>query len=101
VAFFHSALHLHSPSAPLPNKPPKTNLVTNPPQQLVGFALACLSLVVVWSEATIFTGRQPDLSPFSLAIRCVDRCSMVGVGCAGVGGGVRWGRVGGVGVGLG
>lgn len=31
--------------------------------------LVCFSGCVVWSEATIFTGGHPDLSPFSRAIR--------------------------------
>jgi hypothetical protein len=36
---------------------------------VLGVLLACLSVVIIWSEATIITGRKPDLSPFSLAIR--------------------------------
>jgi hypothetical protein len=39
------------------------------PPQVLGVLLGCLSVVIVWSEATIITGRKPDLSPFSLAIR--------------------------------
>ncbi|GBF88476.1 hypothetical protein Rsub_01189 [Raphidocelis subcapitata] len=38
-------------------------------RKVLGAALAALSCVVIWSEATIFTGQRPDLSPFSLAIR--------------------------------
>ncbi|KAI8462677.1 MAG: LMBR1-like membrane protein-domain-containing protein [Monoraphidium minutum] len=38
-------------------------------RKLVGLLLGCLSLVIIWSEGTIFTGQHPDLSPFSLAIR--------------------------------
>lgn len=32
--------------------------------------LVGMSACVVWSSATIFTGGHPDLSPFSLMIRC-------------------------------
>ena len=35
-------------------------------RKLLALLLACLSAVVVWSEATIGSGRRPDLSPFSL-----------------------------------
>jgi len=38
-------------------------------RKLLALLLAALSLAVVWSELTIFTGRSPDLSPFSLAVR--------------------------------
>lgn len=31
-----------------------------------------VSLCIIWSEATIFTGRSPDLSPFSTMIRLAD-----------------------------
>ncbi|KAI8464460.1 MAG: LMBR1-like membrane protein-domain-containing protein, partial [Monoraphidium minutum] len=37
-------------------------------RKAVGVLLGCLSVIIIWSEATIFTGQQPDLSPFSLAI---------------------------------
>eukprot|EP00887_Chlorella_sp_A99_P002113 scaffold21.g2113.t1 len=36
--------------------------------RLAAVAAAAVSAVVVWSEATIGSGRSPDLSPFSLAI---------------------------------
>lgn len=32
-------------------------------------ALGGMSLAVIWAEATIISGRTPDLSPFSLLIR--------------------------------
>ncbi|KAF8067159.1 lmbrd2 [Scenedesmus sp. PABB004] len=38
-------------------------------RKVVAALLAAMSGVVVWSEATIFTGGHPDLSPFSRAIR--------------------------------
>ena len=37
--------------------------------KLCSLALAGVSFMVVWSEATIGTGRSPDLSPFSLVSR--------------------------------
>ncbi|KAK9828293.1 hypothetical protein WJX74_007473 [Apatococcus lobatus] len=37
-------------------------------RKLLALLLASLSAVVVWSEATIGSGRHPDLSPFSLAV---------------------------------
>ncbi|KAK9868826.1 hypothetical protein WJX84_008007 [Apatococcus fuscideae] len=37
-------------------------------RKLLALLLASLSAVIVWSEATIGSGRHPDLSPFSLAI---------------------------------
>lgn len=39
------------------------------PPQVLGVLLCGLSLIIIWSEGTIFTGVHPDLSPFSLAIR--------------------------------
>lgn len=41
----------------------------------MALALAALSLVIVWSEATIVTGPAHDLSPFSLAIRWAARAA--------------------------
>lgn len=35
-------------------------------RKLLALLLASLSAVIVWSEATIGSGRHPDLSPFSL-----------------------------------
>jgi hypothetical protein len=37
-------------------------------QRCTALILAALSITIVWCEATIGTGRHPDLSPFSLAI---------------------------------
>ena len=36
--------------------------------RLMAVAAAAASAVVVWSEATIGTGRDPDLSPFSIML---------------------------------
>ena len=38
-------------------------------RKVVGALLCGLSLIIIWSEATILTGRRVDLSPFSRAIR--------------------------------
>eukprot|EP00882_Tetradesmus_deserticola_P011812 GHRQ01012503.1.p1 GENE.GHRQ01012503.1~~GHRQ01012503.1.p1 ORF type:complete len:656 (+),score=303.76 GHRQ01012503.1:330-2297(+) len=38
-------------------------------RKVMAALLVCFSGCVVWSEATIFTGGHPDLSPFSRAIR--------------------------------
>jgi hypothetical protein len=38
-------------------------------RKVMAALLVCFSGLVVWSEATIFTGGHPDLSPFSRAIR--------------------------------
>lgn len=38
-------------------------------RKVMAVLLVCFSGCVVWSEATIFTGGHPDLSPFSRAIR--------------------------------
>ena len=35
-------------------------------QRLLAAGTAAVSAVMVWSEATIATGTNPDLSPFSL-----------------------------------
>jgi hypothetical protein len=37
-------------------------------QRLSAIFLAALSITIVWCEATIGSGRHPDLSPFSLAL---------------------------------
>jgi len=37
--------------------------------KLAALLLTAASLATIWSEATIFTGTKPDLSPFSLLIR--------------------------------
>jgi len=37
-------------------------------QRLSALFLAALSMIIVWCEATIGSGRRPDLSPFSLAL---------------------------------
>ena len=34
-------------------------------QKLLSLALAAASFMLIWSEATIGSGRNPDLSPFS------------------------------------
>jgi hypothetical protein len=39
-----------------------------PTRRLAAALLAVFSLAIVWSELTIFTGRKPDLSPFSLLV---------------------------------
>ena len=53
-----------------------------------GLALGALSAAVVWSEATIFTARRPDLSPFSLAVRAAAAAAAAGAGGGGSGGGL-------------
>ena len=40
-------------------------------RKVVAALLVGMSLGVIWCEATIFTARKPDLSPFSLLIRWV------------------------------
>jgi hypothetical protein len=40
-------------------------------RKVVAAVLVGMSLGVIWCEATIFTARKPDLSPFSLLIRWV------------------------------
>ena len=43
-------------------------------QRIGSIACALLSAVVVWCEATIASGRHPDLSPFSLVSVTVCSC---------------------------
>jgi hypothetical protein len=49
-------------------------------RKVMAALLVFLSGCVVWSEATIFTGGHPDLSPFSRAIRCVGTVGVCGLG---------------------
>lgn len=61
-----------SPSSRPPCQMPNVQQTNQPAaRKVVAAALAALSVVVIWSEATIFTGGHPDLSPFSRLIRCV------------------------------
>lgn len=43
-------------------------------QRLAAVILAAASFMVVWSEATIGTGKNPDLSPFSHVRLSVASC---------------------------
>ncbi len=38
-------------------------------RRVAGVLMMLVTLTIIWCEATIFTGVNPDLSPFSLLIR--------------------------------